>query len=63
MTHRKRLQVWLDETEYKFVQEYAKKNHMMVSELIRGWVHRIMQREGFVFTEPSDPEKTSRRSK
>jgi len=47
MADRKRLQVWLDETEYKFIQGYAKENHLMVSELVRGWIHEIMKREGF----------------
>jgi len=56
MSERKRMQVWLDEVEYKFVQGYAKGNHLMVSELIRGWIHEIMKREGFEIKEPSLPE-------
>jgi len=46
----------MDLVEYKFVQGYAKENHLMVSELIRGWIHEIMKREGFVIKEPSLPE-------
>jgi len=56
MTERKRMQVWLDQVEYKFIQGYAKENHLMVSELIRGWIHEIMKREGFDIKEPSLPE-------
>ena len=63
MSERKRLQVWLDETEYEFIQQYAKDNHLMVSELIRGWIHEVMKREGYVIKEPSLPESNQRRSK
>ena len=56
MSERKRMQVWLDQVEYKFIQGYAKENHLMVSELIRGWIHEIMKREGFDIKEPSLPE-------
>ena len=63
MSDRKRLQVWLDETEYEFIQQYAKENHLMVSELIRGWIHEVMKREGYVIKEPTLPEPNKRRSK
>ena len=56
MSERKRMQVWLDQVEYKFIQGYAKENHLMVSELIRGWIHEIMKREGYEIKEPSLPE-------
>ena len=56
MGERKRMQVWLDDVEYVFVQRYAKDNHLMVSELIRGWIHEIMKREGYKIKEPSLPE-------
>jgi len=58
--NRKRLQVWLDEIEYEFVQNYAKENHLMVSELIRGWIHQVMKREGYEIKEPSLPEPQKR---
>ena len=61
MTERKRMQVWLDETEYEFVQRYAKENHLMVSELIRGWIHEIMKREGFEIKEPALPERPNKK--
>ena len=63
MSERKRMQVWLDHVEYKFIQGYAKENHLMVSELIRGWIHEIMKREGFEIKEPALPESKKRRSK
>lgn len=56
MSDRKRMQVWLDQVEYKFIQGYAKENHLMVSELIRGWIHEVMKREGYDIKEPSFPE-------
>ena len=59
MSDRKRLQVWLDETEFEFIQAYAKENHLMVSELIRGWIHQIMKREGYQIKEPSLPEPSN----
>ncbi len=62
MSDRKRLQVWLDETEFEFIQRYAKQNHLMVSELIRGWVHEVMKREGYVIKEPSLPESSKNKS-
>lgn len=61
MSERKRLQVWLDQTEYKFIQDYAQGNHLMVSELIRGWIHEVMKREGYQIKEPSFPESKSKR--
>jgi len=59
MSDRKRMQVWLDQVEYKFIQGYAKENHLMVSELIRGWIHEVMKREGFEIKEPSLPEPSN----
>jgi len=59
MSDRKRMQVWLDQVEYKFIQRYAKENHLMVSELIRGWIHEIMKREGYKIMEPSLPEPSN----
>ena len=63
MSDRKRLQVWLDEIEYEFIQKYAKENHLMISELIRGWIHEVMKREGFEIKEPCLPEPNKRGSK
>lgn len=60
----KRFQVWLDETELDFMYKYGEQNHMTGSELIRGWIHQVMKREGYDIKEPSIPElKKTRRSK
>ena len=50
------MQVWLDSEEMEFVHKYANENHLMVSELIRGWIHEVMKREGYEIKEPSLPE-------
>jgi len=52
----KRFQVWLDETELEFMYKYAEQNHMTGSELIRGWIHEVMKREGYEIKEPFLPE-------
>ena len=52
----KRFQVWLDETELEFMYKYAEQNHMTGSELIRGWIHQVMKKEGVDIKEPSLPE-------
>lgn len=51
-----RLQVWVDQTEMRFLHKYSEQNHMTVSELIRGWVHEAMKREGYNIKEPSLPK-------
>ncbi|HEX3034728.1 MAG TPA: hypothetical protein VHT73_06270, partial [Thermodesulfobacteriota bacterium] len=53
----KKLQVWLDSDEFDFLQDYAKDNHLTVSELIRGWIHEAMKREGYEIKEPSLPKE------
>lgn len=52
----KKLQVWLDSLEFNFLQNYSKTNHFTVSELIRGWIHEVMKREGYDIREPTLPE-------
>jgi len=52
----KRFQVWLDKTELEFMYKYAEQNHMTGSELIRGWIHEVMKRDGYDIKEPSLPE-------
>ena len=59
----KRFQVWLDETELEFMYKYAERNHMTGSELVRGWIHQVMKREGYEIKEPSLPETNNRRFK
>jgi len=57
----KRLQVWLDTDEFDCLQKYARKNHLNISELIRGWIHEIMKREGYDIKEPSLPESKTKK--
>ena len=52
----KRLQLWVDTDEFDCVQKYARKNHLTISELIRGWIHEVMKREGYEIKEPLLPE-------
>ena len=56
----RKLQVWIDLEEFDFLQEYGRKNHLTVSELIRGWIHEVMKREGYEIKEPSLPEDKSK---
>jgi len=57
----KRLQVWLDTDEFDCLQKYARKNHLTMSELIRGWIHEVMKREGYKIKEPSLPESKTKK--
>ncbi len=57
----KRLQVWLDTDEFDCLQKYARKNHLTISELIRGWIHEVMKREGYGIKEPSLPESKTKK--
>ena len=50
------IHIYLHPEEDKFVRDYAEKNYLTVSELIRGWIHEVMKREGYVIKEPSLPE-------
>jgi len=53
----KRLQVWLDTDEFDCLQKYARKNHLTISELIRGWIHEVMKTEGYEIKEPLLPKQ------
>jgi hypothetical protein len=57
----RKLQIWVDSDEFSFLQKYSKKNHLTISELIRGWIHEVMKREGYAITEPSLPEQKSKK--
>lgn len=46
------IHIYLHKEEDKFIREYAEKNYLSVSELIRGWIHEIMKREGHDIKEP-----------
>jgi hypothetical protein len=56
----KLIHIFLHEDEDRFVKEYASKNYLTVSELVRGWMHEVMKREGYEIKEPSMPEKKTK---
>lgn len=47
------IHIYLHPEEDKFVKNYAKKNYLTVSELFRGWLHKVMKREGYKLKELS----------
>ena len=49
----KLIHIYLHEEEDKFLKKYASENLLSVSELIRGWTHEVMKREGYKLNEPS----------
>ena len=53
----KLFQCWLHQKELKFLNKYAEQNMSTSSEIIRGWIHVVMKREGLNVKEPSLPEK------
>jgi hypothetical protein len=57
----RKLQMWVDSDEFSFLKEYSNNNHLTISELIRGWIHEVMKREGYEITEPSLPERKSKK--
>jgi hypothetical protein len=57
-----KLQVWVDSHEMNSLRTYAESNHLTVSELIRGWIHEVMKREGYYLKEPLLPKILRRRS-
>ena len=52
-------QVWLHPREYEFLTAYAEENMLTASETVRGWLHEVMRREGFVIKEPTLPETSN----
>jgi len=52
----KLFQVWLHPKELKFLNDYAEENLLTNSELIRGWIHEVMKREGIKLKEPLRPK-------
>ena len=55
------IHVYLHPEEDKFVRKYAERNFLTVSDLIRGWIHELMKREGYEIKEPSFPESKSKK--
>jgi hypothetical protein len=56
------IHTYLHPEEDKFIKDYAKRNFLTVSELIRGWIHEAMKSEGYEINEPSLPD-TSKTNK
>ena len=54
---------WLHEKELKFLNDYAEKNLVTSSEIIRGWLHEVMKSEGYEIKEPRNPEKIKKGGK
>jgi len=50
------IHIYLHPEEDKFIKAYAEQNLLAVSELVRGWIHETMKREGYEINEPSLPE-------
>jgi len=57
------IHIYLHSEEDKFVKNYAERNYLSLSELIRGWIHEVMKREGYEIKEPSLPEKKSKKGR
>jgi len=57
------IHVYLHPEEDKFVKQYAERNYLSVSELIRGWIHEVMKREGCEIKEPSLPKQKSKKGR
>ena len=57
----KLFRVWLHPNELKFLSSYSEANMMTASEVIRGWIHEVMKREGYEIKEPSLPGQKSKK--
>ena len=55
------IHIYLHPEEDKFLRSYAEENYQTVSELIRGWIHEAMKREGYEIKEPSLPESVKKK--
>ena len=50
------IHIYLHSEEDRFLRQYAEDNLLSVSELVRGWIHEVMKREGYKIKEPLLPE-------
>ena len=57
------IHIYLHPEEDKFIKDYAERNFLTLSELIRGWIHETMKREGIDIKEPALPISKKRRPK
>jgi len=57
------IHTYLHPEEDKFIKDYAGRNFLTVSELIRGWIHETMKSEGIDIKEPTLPKILIRRTK
>jgi len=55
------IHIYLHPEEDKFIKDYAERNFLTLSELIRGWIHETMKREGYEIKEPSLPEASNKK--
>jgi len=56
----KLFRVWLHPKELEFLNEYAEDCMLTASDVIRGWLHEVMKREGYEIKEPSLPESKTK---
>jgi hypothetical protein len=59
----KLFQVWLHPKELNFLNDYAEQNLSNASDIVRGWIHEVMKREGYEIKEPSIPEQKSKKKR
>ncbi len=59
----RKLQVWLDNDEFNFLESYSRENHLTISELIRYWIHQSMKKDGKIKDVSIDTKIKTRRSK
>jgi len=57
----KLFRVWLHPHELEFLNNYAQENMLTASDVVRGWIHEVMKREGYQIKEPSLPESKIKR--
>ncbi|MCZ6685895.1 MAG: hypothetical protein O6849_07930 [Candidatus Dadabacteria bacterium] len=57
------IHIYLHPEEDKFIKDYAERNVLTVSELIRGWIHETMKSEEIDIKEPTLPKILIRRTK
>ncbi len=59
----KGLFMWLHPDEYEFLKRYAEKNYLTLAEIMRGWIHALMRKEGIPLGEITLPDEKPKRRK